>query len=156
MTTTPTVTLQDIDGHNFEAFMEMELPPHQREFLASNAFSIAQAKFYADYIARGIYCDGAPAGFLLYDRQSNDNPGEYGIYRFMVDFPQQGKGIGRRAMALLLDELRAKPDARLITICYKPDNTAARRFYQSFGFEETGLDEIGEMIAVIRVAARLP
>jgi crotonobetainyl-CoA:carnitine CoA-transferase CaiB-like acyl-CoA transferase len=90
------------------------------------------------------------AGFLLYDRQSNDNPGEYGIYRFMVDHAQQGKGIGRAAMALLLDELKAKPDVRLITICYKPDNLAASRFYQSFGFEETGLDEIGEMIAVIR------
>ena len=146
------VTLEEINGHNFEAFMEMELPEHQRDFIASNAFSIAQARFYADYIPRGIYCDGEPAGFLLYDRRSNDSVGEYGIYRFMVDFPRQGKGIGRRAMALLLDELKAKPDARLITICYKPDNATARSFYQSFGFQETGLDEIGEMIAVIRVA----
>ncbi|MBP1207593.1 diamine N-acetyltransferase [Duganella sp. 1411] len=146
------VTLEEITGHNFEAFMDMELPDHQRDFIASNAFSIAQAKFYADYIPRGIYCDGEPAGFLLYDRQSNDNPGEYGIYRFMVDFPRQGQGIGRRAMALLLDELKAKPDVRLITICYKPGNATARKFYQSFGFQETGLDEIGEMIAEIRVA----
>ena len=44
------VTLEEITGHNFEAFMEMELPDHQRDFIASNAFSIAQAKFYADYI----------------------------------------------------------------------------------------------------------
>ena len=150
------VTLEEITGHNFETFMEMELPEHQREFLASNAFSIAQSRFYADYIPRGIYCDGEPAGFLLYDRQSNDNPGEYGIYRFMVDFPQQGKGIGRAAMALLLDELKAKPDVQRITICYKPDNTSARAFYQSFGFQETGLDDIGEMIAEIVVAPPHP
>jgi len=39
---------------------------------------------------------------------------------------------------------------KLITICYKPDNATAQAFYRSFGFEETGLDEIGEMIAVIR------
>jgi diamine N-acetyltransferase len=144
------VTLEDITARNFEAFMDMELPEHQRGFLASNAFSIAQAKFYVDYIPRGIYSDGEPAGFLLYDCASNDNPGEYGIYRFMVDYAQQGKGIGRQAMTLLLAELKAKPDVRLITICYKPDNLSARKFYQSFGFEETGLDEIGEMIAVIR------
>jgi diamine N-acetyltransferase len=143
------VTLEDITARNFEAFMDMELPEHQRGFLASNAFSIAQAKFYADYIPRGIYSDGQPAGFLLYDRASNDNPGEYGIYRFMVDYAQQGKGIGRQAMTLLLEELKAKPDVQLITICYKPDNASARQFYKSFGFKETGLDEIGEMIAVI-------
>ena len=74
----------------------------------------------------------------------------------MVDFPQQGKGIGRAAMNLLLDELKAKPDAHRITICYKPDNTSARAFYQSFGFQETGLDDIGEMIAEIVVAPPHP
>ncbi|MYM37146.1 GNAT family N-acetyltransferase [Duganella sp. FT94W] len=144
------VTLEEITPQNFEDFMDMELPEHQRDYLASNAYSIAQAKYYDDYIPRGIYCDGKPAGFLLYDKQSNNNVGEYGIYRFMVDYKQQGKGIGRRAMELLLAELKAKPDVKLITICYKPDNANAQAFYRSFGFEETGLDDIGEMIAVIR------
>lgn len=144
------ITLEDITANNFEAFMDMELPDHQRDYLASNVYSIAQAKYYDDYIPRGICFEGKPAGFLLYDKQSNDNVGEYGIYRFMVDYPQQGKGIGRRAMELLLAELKAKPDVQLITICYKPDNATAQAFYRSFGFEETGLDEIGETIAVIR------
>ncbi|MBV7536160.1 GNAT family N-acetyltransferase [Duganella sp. sic0402] len=144
------ITLVEITAHNFEDYMEMELPEHQRGYLASNAFSIAQARYYDDYIPRGICYEGKPAGFLLYDKQSNNNAGEYGIYRFMVDYAQQGKGIGRRAMELLLDELKAKPGVKLITICYKPDNANAQSFYRSFGFEETGLDEIGEMIAVIR------
>jgi diamine N-acetyltransferase len=144
------VTLEDITVDNFEDYMHMELPEHQRGYLSSNAFSIAQAKFYDDYIPRGICYEGKPAGFLLYDKQSNNNVGEYGIYRFMVDYTQQGKGIGRHAMDLLLSELKAQPDVKLITICYKPDNTNAQAFYRSFGFEETGLDDIGEMIAVIR------
>lgn len=144
------VTLEEITAQNFEDYMEMELPEQQRGYLASNAYSIAQARYYDDYIPRGICLEGKPAGFLLYDKQSNNNVGEYGIYRFMVDYPQQGKGIGRRAMALLLEELKAKPDVKLITICYKPDNANAQAFYRSFGFEETGLDDVGEMIAVIR------
>jgi diamine N-acetyltransferase len=80
------VTLEETTVGNFEDYMEMEteLPEHQRDFIASNAFSIAQAKFYDDYIPRGICVDGKPAGFLLYDRRSNDNVGEYGIYRFMA------------------------------------------------------------------------
>ncbi len=149
------VTLQDINEDNFESFMDMELPEHQRNYLDSNAYSIAQSKFYPDFFTRGIYCDGEPAGFLLYDCRAEDIPGLYGIYRFMVDYPQQGKGIGRKAMALLLDELRAKPDVERIIIYYKPDNTVAREFYRSFGFSECGIDEQGEMIAEI-IPSRLP
>ena len=146
------VTLHDITEENFEDFMEMELPEHQRDLLASNAYSIAQSRFYPDYIPRGVYCDGKPAGFLLYDRRANDVPGDYAIYRFMVDHPQQGRGIGRRAMALLLEELRAKDDVRRITICYHTRNERAQAFYASFGFVETGIDESGEMVAELRVA----
>ena len=146
---TSKVALQEIDEDNFESFMDMELPAHQRDYLDSNAYSIAQSKFYSDFITRGIYSDAEPAGFLLYDRDAGDVPGVYGIYRFMVDFPQQGKGIGRKAMALLLDELRAKPDVERIIIYYKPGNEVARAFYRSFGFAECNLDENGEMIAEI-------
>ena len=46
-------------------------------------------------------------------------------------------------------EIRACPDARRITICYKPDNATARKFYASLGFVETNIDELGEMIAEI-------
>jgi len=147
------VTLQDITEDNFEDFMDMELPEHQRDLLASNAYSIAQSRFYPDYIPRAVYCDGAPAGFLLYARDAEDVPGDYAIYRFMVDPARQGQGIGRRAMALLLGELRARADMRRITICYHTHNEKAKRFYAGFGFVETGIDERGEMVAELRGSA---
>lgn len=145
------ITLEPITQDNFEVFMEMELPEPQRDLLASNAYSIAQAKFYPDYIPRAIYCDGQPAGFLLYDRQTDGIPGDYGIYRFMVDYAQQSKGIGRRAMELVLAEIRAQPDATRITICYHTRNERAKAFYESFGFREIGIDGSGEMVAEIRL-----
>ena len=143
------VTLEPVTAENFETLMEMELPPEQAHFLASNAYSIAQSHYYTDWRPRAIYCDGAPAGFALYDVKSNDEPGHYAIYRLMVDYPRQGQGIGRRAMALLLSQIRAYPDARRITICYKPGNATAAKFYASLGFVETDIDESGEMIAEI-------
>ncbi|WP_296952464.1 GNAT family N-acetyltransferase [uncultured Massilia sp.] len=146
------ITLQDITEDNFEDYMDMELPAHQRDLLASNAYSIAQARFYPDYIPRGIAYDGEPAGFLLYDRRAGDEDGHVAIYRFMVDHPRQGQGIGRRAMALLLRELRARDDVRRITICYHERNGRAKAFYASFGFVEEGTDERGEMVAVLRPA----
>lgn len=143
------VTLEAVTIRNFEALMDMELPPEQARFVASNAYSIAQARYFSTWRPRAIYCDGTPAGFALYDVMGNHEAGHYAICRLMVDHPRQNMGIGRRAMALLLAEIRAFPDARKISICYKPDNATARAFYASFGFVETDVDEIGEMIAVI-------
>ena len=143
------ITLKPVTIENFEALMDMELPPEQARFLASNAYSIAQSHYYPDWRTRAIYCDDDPAGFALYDVTGNDEPGHYAIYRLMVDHPRQNQGIGRRAMELLLSEIRSCADARRITICYKPDNTTARRFYASLGFVETDIDELGEMVAEI-------
>ncbi|WUR15498.1 GNAT family N-acetyltransferase [[Empedobacter] haloabium] len=146
------VTLEPVTIDNFEDLIALRLPPKQDRWLANNAESIAQAHYYTDWRMHAIYCDGTPAGFLLYDSMAHDEPGHYGIYRFMVAHERQGRGVGRRALRLLLDDLRARPDARRITICYKPDNLAARRLYRSCGFAEIGIDADGEMIAEIRVA----
>ena len=146
------VTLEPVTIANFEALMDMELPPEQAGYLASNAYSIAQAHYYPDWQPRAIYCDGVPVGFALYDVEGDGEPGRYAIYRLMVDHPRQQAGIGRRAMLLLLDEIRTGADARRITICYRPGNVAAQRFYASLGFVEIGIDGRGEMVAEIALA----
>lgn len=143
------VTLTEVDEDNVEALMEMELPAHQRELLASNAFSIGQAAYNPGFVPRAIRCGDQLAGFLLYDRNADPAPGHYAIYRFMVDYPWQGRGIGRRALELLLAELRSQAEVRRISICYHPRNVPAQAFYASLGFREAGLDEQGEMIAEI-------
>jgi diamine N-acetyltransferase len=147
------VTLEPVTIDNFQDLIEMRLPPEQDRWLANNAGSIAQARFHTDWRMHAIYCDGTPAGFLQYDSVAHDEPGHYAIYRFMAAHERQGQGIGHCALRLPLDELRARPDARRITICCKPDNLAARRLYLSCGFAETGIDADGEMIAEIRLDA---
>jgi diamine N-acetyltransferase len=147
------VTLEPVTIDNFEALMDMELPPGQAAYLASNAYSIAQAHYYPDYQVRAIYCDGVPAGFALYDTSGDGEAGHYAIYRLMVDYPRQSQGIGRAAMSLLLAEIRTRADARRISICYKPGNANAQQFYASLGFVETGIDEREEMVAEIRLYA---
>lgn len=150
------ITLEPVTIDNFETLIEMRLPPEQDRWIATNAESIAQAHFYTDWRMRAICCDGEPAGFLLYDSVAHDEPGHYGIYRFMIDHKQQGRGIGRRALELLLADLRTRPDARRITICYKPENAVARKLYLACGFTEVGIDDDGEMIAEIRLAVPAP
>ena len=68
----------------------------------------------------------------------------------MIDASEQGKGHGRAALGLLLDELRADLSVRRVGISYTPDNHVAQALYAGLGFKETSIDEAtGEMEAVL-------
>jgi diamine N-acetyltransferase len=124
------------------------LLPHQEDYLASNAYSIAEASFYPDYHTRAIYLGEQLVGFMMYvSLAAQGDPGEYAVYRFMIDHRHQGRGHGRRALLLALDEIRSRDHAFKAWICYWPNNRDAQRFYASLGFVETELDENGEMYA---------
>lgn len=124
---------------------------HQREFLAGNSYSIAEASFNPALRTRAIFLAEEPIGFIMYSTPEprDDTPGEYGIWRFMIDARYQGKGYGRQSLGLLLAEIGGCGDARRIYISYKPDNASAKHFYASVGFSETGIDDDGEMVAVL-------
>ncbi|WP_320410754.1 GNAT family N-acetyltransferase [Mesorhizobium sp. Root695] len=91
-------------------------------------------------------------GFLMYDAPRDDD--EARIYRFMIDRASQGRGYGKAALREVLDEIQGLGHVSHVSICYEPDNDAARDLYRSAGFVEEGLDEDGEMIADIAFAAR--
>ena len=149
------ISLRAVTADNFEIISELPLLPQQRDYLASNDFSIAQASFYpATMHTRAVYCGEEVIGFLMFvSPDDEDPPGHYRIWRFMIDHRRQGQGHGRAALALALAQIRARPDARSIEICYKPGNAKAKQFYASVGFVETGLDADGnDMLAIIELA----
>jgi ribosomal-protein-alanine N-acetyltransferase len=48
--------------------------------------------------------------------------------------PSRGRGLGSRAVAALVDELRAQPDVRRIDAHVVADNVASRRVLDHLGF----------------------
>ncbi|KQV59665.1 MULTISPECIES: GNAT family N-acetyltransferase [unclassified Duganella] len=149
------ITLRAVTRENLDEVADLRLLEHQQAYLASNSYSIAEASFNPALRPRSIYADERLVGFLMYlvPEECEDPPGEYGIWRFMVDASVQGRGYGRQAFALLMAEIRSDANARRIFISYKPENLKARDFYASFGFEETGIEaETGEMVAVVAAA----
>lgn len=145
------IELKEVNYDNFDAVVELQLLKHQENYLASNVYSIAQSKFDPHYHPRAIYADHKLLGFLMYNTLDCGVAHQTGIHRFMIDHRYQGQGIGRRAMQAALVEIRHIPNVERITICYHPENPLAKAFYASFGFKEIGLDEDGEMIAVINL-----
>ncbi len=137
------VELKDVTAKNWRAIARLELARDQKDLVADNLHSIAESKFDPDARPRAIYAGGEPVGFLMYDASDD----EALIYRFMIDRRHQGKGYGRAALVLAIDEIRAMPKVRKVSISYMPDNNAAKAFYASLGFIEVGVDEDDEMIA---------
>jgi diamine N-acetyltransferase len=125
----------------------LELAPEQMDFVASNADSLEEAETDEDARPRVVMHDDRVVGFLMYDASED----EALVYRFMIDRVHQGKGYGKAALRELLDEIGNLGHVREVSICYEPENEAARHLYRAAGFVEQGLDEDGEMIAVLPV-----
>ena len=144
------IQLRPVTRENYADVIELRLLDHQCDYVASNAASIAQASFYPEMHTRAIYAGDELVGFLLYvDREQEGKRGEFGVWRMMIDIRHQGKGYGRKAMQVALDEIRARGGVRKIWIAYQADNTIARDLYASLGFVETETDEDDEVYAVL-------
>lgn len=78
-----------------------------------------------------IEADGASVGELSYEIKS---PAHAYFSGLVVDPTFQGRGVGTKAIQLALERLAAIPKIDLVT---HPENEAAIKIYQSFGFKIT-------------------
>lgn len=140
------VTLEDVTADNWEAVADLEVTENESDFVASNAYSLAQSKYEPSARPLAIYAGRVPVGFLMYEIDE-DEPGAFMIYRFMVDRRHRGHGYGQVGLRLLVERIQRDPAARVIRVCYVPENVSARRLYASLGFVETDRDDDGELIA---------
>ena len=145
------VELREITRDTVRAVCKLEVAEDQRGFVAPNAVSIAEAHYEPKHWMRAIYADGEPAGFVL----TYEDPGGEGYYvwRFMVADGVQRRGVGRRAMELLLDRWRelGATEAKLSVI---RGNDGAIGLYESLGFRLTGDEEHGELVMRTELAGR--
>ena len=74
-----------------------------------------------------------------------DPPTTFWVWRFMIDAAHQGKGYGRRALELLVDEAR-KDRVAEVKLSYHPGEHSPQEFYTRFGFVDTGEVEEGEIV----------
>ena len=109
--------------------------------MAPNSVSIAEAHFEPKAWFRAIYHGEEPAGFAMVWRDPAERV--FYIWRFMVDARFQRKGVGRRALELLLDEARAD-GVEEVTLSVVPGPHSAMAFYERCGFATTGEMHGGE------------
>ena len=150
--------IRPVTKDNWLALIKLQVREDQRQFVASNVFSIAQAQFGDDFEGHwdlhpfGIFDDGdEPVGFLMYGLNFEHPKQQAFIQRLMVDERFQGKGYGRFGMQKVLEFFRADERIREVGISYEPENEAARALYASLGFSETGRMMEDEVEAVLKL-----
>jgi len=132
---------------NFRVCLALDVAEDQRGFVASNMYSLAEAKADGVSIPQGIYAEDVMVGFVMYWFDAEHGTGY--IDRLMVDANHQGKGYGRFAMSTVIDRLRHSLGCTIIRTSFAPENRVAEGLYQSLGFQKTGVIEDGEVVMVL-------
>ncbi|MGT2771379.1 GNAT family N-acetyltransferase [Streptococcus marimammalium] len=144
--------------------ISLEVSDDQKNFVATNLLSLAEA-----YIAKeerrevftfGIYDNDKPVGFLMfgYDNAYWETAPkiakkQYHLWRLMIDKNVQGKGYGKKALKLALQEIRQFPcgKAEFCWLSYEVNNTVARQLYQKNGFYEIEERDGDEIVAILKL-----
>jgi diamine N-acetyltransferase len=149
-TTPDLVTLREITEDTVVSIVKLSVAESQMHFVAPNAVSLAQALFSKEAWYRAIYRGEEPVGFvMLYDESLRTPPPEapnVGVWRFMVDARHQGRGIGRQALAQVLDHVRGKGVFTSLELSYVPGPNCPEPFYLSMGFRHTGRMDGDEVV----------
>jgi diamine N-acetyltransferase len=141
------VSLREITADTVRAICRLEVREEQKKFVAPNALSIAQAYFSEYAWFRAIYADDTPVGFLMLEDQSRKP--EYYLWRFMIDARYQGMGFGRRALEILIEHVRGRPNATELLTSIHVAEGSPQGFYERLGFRLTG--EYEEEEAMMRL-----
>jgi diamine N-acetyltransferase len=143
------VELLPVTGEIRSQVEALELGSSQTDLVASNTDSLLEADEDANAKPRAIFVAGTLVGFLMYDATSETGVAQ--LYRFMIDKSFQGLGYGKAALQAVLAEIETLGHVHQISICYEPENFAARQLYAKAGFVEDAVDEDGEMIAYLNL-----
>lgn len=131
------VELREITRDNYEECLCLSVAESQRNFVSSNAHSLAQAYvYYNTSYPFAVYADNMMIGFIMLGYYEAQNC--YTIWKFMIDTKYQNQGYGKIALKLGIDYLVERFNVKEVYTAYESNNSVARKLYTSIGFRETG------------------
>lgn len=143
------VELVEVTTDNFADVARLATHESQKRFVSPMLWSFSDALFPevvdgAPLVPwmRAIVADGELTGFLMLALKTEHHPDPY-LWRLLIDRRHQRRGIGRRALAIVIDDLRSHGETALFTSWEKGKGTP-RPFYLGLGFVETGRIVDGE------------
>ena len=128
------VSLKEINEDNLWSILDLEVTEDQKQYVAPNAVSIAEAHFSENAWFRAIYAGETPVGFVLLFIDEEET--EYDLWRFMIDKNHQRQGYGSQALQRVIEYVGTLPGAEELTLSYLPGEGDPSPFFEEFGFED--------------------
>ncbi len=147
MDQSPVVTLEPVNRANFKACIDLKVTADQEGFVASNLYSIAQAKVEPTFVPLAIAAGETVVGFAMYGHEVDT--GRWWIIRLMIGVNHQGKGYGHASMDALIARMTDLHGVNEIRLGCVLGNDRAKRLYERHGFRDTGEVEDDEAIMLL-------
>ncbi|WP_290062040.1 GNAT family N-acetyltransferase [Amycolatopsis solani] len=148
-----TLTAEPITPANVAAACQLAVEPHQRDFVAPVAVSLAEAYTQPEVAwPRLILDDGEPVAFVMggFDPHAELGFFRCGIWRLNVGAGVQGRGYGRFAVETVLEAARRRGNTAA-TVLWIPAEGGPEQFYLKLGFRPTGERFNGEVVGRIEL-----
>ena len=119
----------------------MKVAESQNHYVSDSYAMLARAYAYREQRSRAfvIYNDETPVGMgLYYDLPDLEC---YDLSQIFIDERYQGRGYGRAATKLIVDDMKQDGRYHKVVLCYIEGNDAAKKLYEGFGFVEIDRDE---------------
>lgn len=141
------INFKIINKENWREVVDLKISKEQERYLPhSNLISIAESKFYPNWVTLAICNDEKIIGFAMYGPDDDDEKIVW-LIRYMIDERYQGNGFGHCALEKLLNEIKNKKQYDTVALSFHPESKVAKKLYTSLGFKQfiTGFEAEDEV-----------
>ncbi|HCJ49903.1 GNAT family N-acetyltransferase [Microbacterium marinum] len=145
--------LVELSANTIVAVNTMSLKPGQEQFLAPTSYAVAGAVVNPATAWQRVVLDGDEVvGFVSanFDEDAAQEHFRSVLWRINVDADDQGRGVGRFAVARLLDEARDRGFDH-VNVIYEAGDGGPEAFFRRVGFTPVDETEYGEVVAELRL-----
>lgn len=143
--------LVELSTENLPAVITLPPAIGEKAYVAPVLHSIAEAYVTPTAWPRVIFDGDEVVGFVMANWDAENEIPEFrsGVWRLNVADEAKGRGVGRFAIAQVVEEARRRGFEQ-ITVLWEPAADGPEGFYLAVGFEKTG-ELFGETVGVMRV-----
>lgn len=145
MSASPILHVQPVTAELREAVLRLHVRPAQDGFVSPPARTLPDAEQCPGSQPMAILLGDAVIGYYRIERNARSLAGRdedaeaLGLRSFQLDAAWQGRGLGARALDVLLADLAQRhPQARRIVLTVNCGNAAALALYRRAGFADSG------------------
>ena len=144
----PNLEFREINKDNFYDVCMLDVKSEDKEFVASNEMSLAEAYLFktmgAYVLPIAIYRNRVPIGFVMItkgyigDNIKGEYLNNYCILRMMIEAKHQNKGLGKKVLNQIIEIIKSiSINESFIWISTEENNSKAIHVYETNGFKKT-------------------